>query len=183
MRILITGERGVGKTTLADRVFEKLIAKPVGFRTIPLYENYRKVGYFLQDLQTGEKRLFAHRDFTDAERFAEFGLHKRVFEEFGISILTNASLKSGWILLDEIGVMEMGCAPFVEALGNLWRLPRNQFWVVQKRSPFLETLAKMGLPYMRFEVTVFNRVELAHEILKEIRNSEGSADSYDWSLS
>ncbi len=174
MRILITGERGVGKSTLVEQIFKKLMIKPSGFRTIPLYKNSRKMGYFIQDLQTSEKRLFAHRDFTSRRRFGGFGIHQKAFDEFGTQILERAVSERSWILIDEVGVMEVGSLPFVEALKNLWKSPLNQFWVVQKRSPFPKTLAGLGLPYSIFEVTVSNRVELVRGILKEIRNGEAS---------
>ena len=165
MRILLTGERGVGKSTLARNVFEKLAISPDGFKTFPVYEDKQKAGFYLQDLQTGEKFLFAHRNFKGGEKFSEFGVYDKVFENFSALLLKKASSKGGYILIDEVGVMEMNSAPFLEALIHLWKSPLRQLWVVQKRSPFLKTLTQLHEPFQLFEVTPRNRDFLADEII------------------
>jgi len=170
MRILLTGERGVGKSTLARSLFEKLTLRPAGFRTLPLVENGQKSGYFLQDLQTGQRRLFAHREFEKEKRLGGFGVRESVFNEFGVEILKNLPAQADWILLDEIGIMEQGVFAFLEALIHVWQSSQNQLWVVQKRSPFLQTLAALPQQFLKFEVTPANRAGLLQEILNKIRN-------------
>ena len=169
MRILLTGERGVGKSTLARRIFEILGTQPAGFQTFPVFENGRKMGYLIKDLMTGRERLFAHRAFVDGPRFGNFHVHDAAFTEFGVDILNNLDSAAAWVLLDEVGVMEKNAVAFLLALTNLWQSPRNQFWVVQKRSPFLNTLAALNRPFFRFEITHTNRDALVEKILRVIQ--------------
>ncbi len=171
MRILLTGERGVGKSTVARRVFETLGLTPVGFQTLPLFENRRKTGYFLRDLATGREQLFAHRVFPDETRFGDFGVKTEVFAHFGVQILNELPPHAPWVLLDEIGVMEQKAPHFLQSLVNLWWSSRNQFWIVQKRSPFLPTLMAQNRPFLRFEVTIGNRNTLVGEIVAQMRRA------------
>ncbi len=164
MRILITGGRHVGKSTLVRRLFENLAIQPVGLKTFPFTQNERTVGYFLQNLQTGEKRVFAHVNFKGDIRFGNFGVRSEVFEEFGVAALNELLVPGGWILVDEIGLMEMHCTEFIRAALKVWASPRNQLWVVQKRSPILHLLAASDVSFVRFTVTLQNRSELMEEL-------------------
>ncbi|NOY78676.1 MAG: hypothetical protein GXO76_12495 [Calditrichaeota bacterium] len=176
IRILITGEQGVGKSTLTQNLVQKLHLKPSGFKTLPIYEGRQKLGYYLQDLETGEKYLFAHRRFKSDKRLGDFGIREEVFEKFGTQIVAQVMSKEGWIVIDEVGIMESDSRPFVDALKKLWKSPRNQIWVIQKRSPILGMLVNLRVPYHLFDVTVSNRGELANEILKTIRHTANNEE-------
>ncbi len=169
MRILLTGERGVGKTTVARRVFEALEIKPAGFQTLPVFENHHVAGYYLRELSTGREQLFAHKVFPDETRFGDFGVKSMVFASFGVQILNRLPRDASWVLLDEIGIMEEKAPHFLQSLVNLWWSDRNQFWIVQKRSSFLSTLTTQNRPFLRFEVTPTNRNALVEKIIEKIK--------------
>lgn len=58
--LLITGEPGVGKTTLLRRVLAEFNKQFVGFVTTEIRESDRRVGFMVKNLATGGGAILAH---------------------------------------------------------------------------------------------------------------------------
>lgn len=139
MHIYITGLPGSGKSTLCQRIIEKLKLSPSGYLTREKMEDGIRVGFDLYPVICGEIGVG-----TPVARFQEEG-KPLVFQET-FTLQGTAALKSALkdqcdlILLDEIGRFEKGNERFEEAV----RLVLDQ-----KSVPVLTVLKKEDLPFIK----------------------------------
>jgi nucleoside-triphosphatase len=114
--IFITGSIHIGKTTILNKVIERLPhLKIAGFRTLPIYENGNKKGFIFESLD-GMRKIFAHVDLDSENQFDVYKFDYRIFEEVGVLCLENALLNSDLILMDEIGMMERRTEKFKQMI-------------------------------------------------------------------
>lgn len=109
MIILLTGDSGVGKTTLCARVAATLRARGVdvaGVVTLPRYADGEKIGMDLADVRTGARIALAER----APRGAGTADLKWKFDPTvlarGAHIL-RAATPCDWLIVDELGPLEL----------------------------------------------------------------------------
>jgi len=105
--ILLTGEPGVGKTTIIQRVLEQLDFAVSGFYTLEIREHEKRVGFKMVTVD-GVERILAHIDIKSPHQIGRYGVDISALE-FIISesiekpIRQNRSI----FLIDEIGPMEI----------------------------------------------------------------------------
>jgi nucleoside-triphosphatase len=105
-KTLITGKPGVGKTTLARKIVERIQPVPMaGFYTSEIKSRGHRSGFELRGLN-GDRRLLAHVDFESRHRVGKYGVDTPGFEVFlGKLDLFNPDVQL--IIIDEIGKMEL----------------------------------------------------------------------------
>ncbi|GAB6065529.1 NTPase [Aquifex pyrophilus] len=113
MKILITGEPGVGKTTLVKKLIQRLGDRAIGFWTEEVRdpETNRRTGFRIITTE-GKKKIFSSKFFTSKKLVGSYGVNVQYFEELAIPILEKAYReakrdKSKVIVIDEIGKMEL----------------------------------------------------------------------------
>jgi nucleoside-triphosphatase len=162
-KTLITGEPGVGKTTLVQRVVERIpTAKMAGFHTAEIRAGGRRLGFELRGLN-GERRTLAHMNIHSPHRVSKYGVDTAGFEAF----LENLDLldpEVELVVIDEIGKMELFSSRFQALLRE----------VLGSRKELLATIAMKGGGLIReikqrpdvylLEVTRTNRDRLPGEI-------------------
>ena len=118
MNILITGEPGIGKTTLIVQILEVIKdLHVVGFYTREIRQGGIRKGFELIDL-SGRKRLLSHVNFKSPYRVGRYGVDIKGFDQFleGIEFfdpLTDV------VVIDEIGKMESFSITFNTLIGRL----------------------------------------------------------------
>lgn len=131
--IILTGEKGIGKSTLADWFIEQEKIVCCGFRTVPYAKTEIGPLYEMQDLTTKEKvpisRLYEDR----VQGIPE------TFDSFGVQVLQNAAKsRLNWVLLDEIGRFERSSPIFLSAVFSLLDGSKHVLAVVKKEDlPYL----------------------------------------------
>lgn len=111
--ILICGPPGVGKTTLINKILEKLNLKAGGFYTEEIKENNRRVGFKIISLDN-QKGILAHISIKGAKRVGRYGVNIDDLEGIGVKSLDRALRNEDLVIIDEIGKMEIFSDKFKE---------------------------------------------------------------------
>jgi len=143
-KVLLTGNPGVGKTTIIMKVIKDL--KNIGgFYTMELREGGERVGFEMITLITGKRGMLAHKNFDSIYRVGKYGVNVETFEkivceEFSASFSNNVQL----IVVDEIGRMELFSKKFMKIVEDVLKKDVKVLGVIQKRrNPFLDRIRNM----------------------------------------
>ena len=113
--ILVTGQPGIGKTTLIRRVLDELHADAGGFYTSEILKGGRRVGFSIVGLH-GDSGVLAHVDHASRIRVSRYGVNRDDLERVGVPAIDEAVAHSRLIVMDEIGRMELCSSSFQEAV-------------------------------------------------------------------
>jgi nucleoside-triphosphatase len=167
-KTLITGKPGVGKTTLVQKIIERMRSvNMAGFLTAEIRDRKSRLGFELQGLN-GERRILAHVEIDSRHRVGRYGVDTRGFEEF-LSALDLLNPDVELIVIDEIGKMEL----FSGRFQNLVRAAMNSDKQVLasislKENEFIRGI-KQRLDTHLLEVTHNNRNRLQETIVEELK--------------
>ncbi|QER42492.1 dTMP kinase [Thermodesulfobacterium sp. TA1] len=182
-KLFITGEPGVGKTTLVEKLF-RFFKKEIeprfklrGFITKEIREDSKRTGFKLLDLTSSKEFLFAKRKdlvvgSKDLDKFPTIGSYV-VFLE-GLEVLLDENKKEidndkvFW-LIDEIGKMEALSPKFCRFIEKI--LGSSQFLLAtigKGEDPFLKKIWSFT-PALRCELTPENRDFLAERLKVEFK--------------
>lgn len=125
---IITGEKGEGKTTTLLSISSTLTS-PVGFVSL-----HRGDEYYIRNIVSGEERLLLSPRPVLPERWKGWYVDSSLFDDVYESL---SSLKSGPVLLDECGRMEMEGLGYDRTLRML--IERDADIYITLRRIFLES--------------------------------------------
>ena len=105
-KTLITGRPGVGKTTLIQKIIDRMESvNAAGFYTAEIRSKGSRQGFELKGLN-GESRILAHVHINSPHRVGKYRVDRDGFEEFLVTLgLQNPDVEL--IVIDEIGKMEL----------------------------------------------------------------------------
>lgn len=167
--IFLTGSIHSGKTTIINKVIAELPELQIsGFRTIPIFENRIKKGFYLESFD-GLKKIFAHTDLNRTEQFDIYKFDYTIFEDFGVSILKQALSEDGVIIMDEIGMMEQHAEAFCAVIEQCLNAPRLVLGAVQKRATWFLKILEDRVDTEIFSVSDENRNALPDQIISLIK--------------
>ncbi len=187
-KIIVTGEIGVGKSTLVKNVlspasqqFDRRDNYPAshcfagfeiltGFQTKKIFRNNIIIGFDLEEI-SGESQTFAHVDFIDHKKFSTYGVKLNVFENFGVEVLKRCEKSKSFLLIDELGKMERTASEFSTRIKNII-ISKEQFLIVIQKRALDFWLSECNINKKNnitiFEVTRENREHLIEKIRKEL---------------
>ena len=168
--LLLTGNPGVGKTTLLVKLVERFRQYPVtGFFTEEIREGRERVGFRAVTL-SGSSAVFAHKDYhTDPHlRVGHYGVKPDVLETLVLPHLEPGRKGARLVFIDEIAKMELLSARFKE-----------QVWaVLDSPVPVVATITLKGTGFVKrvksradtklATITYQNRDVLAAQLGREI---------------
>ncbi len=171
--ILLAGRPGVGKTTIIKQVVDVLGGEAGGFYTEEIRRGGRRLGFKIITLE-GEEGILAHVDIKGAPRVSKYGVNVRDLEEVGVAALRRAIEERRYVVIDEIGKMELYSQEFrravVEALGSEKVVLGT---VLAGPHPWVDTL-KVRPQVTVLTVTQGNREGIARWILDMLQVSRGA---------
>ena len=162
--ILICGARGVGKSTLVDRLLRNCRVPVYGFRTKATERDEH--GFFQFYIHPAGNQQWFYRE----ENHIGFGNEQHreidpyVFADFGVRCLEAES--GGIIVMDELGFMESGSPEFCNRVVDCLDGDIPVLAIVKARYdvPFLDRIRNHPKA-MCFEITKENRDELYLQLL------------------
>lgn len=160
----MTGPPGCGKTTLVQRVVEKLTKPAGGFYTQEVRAGRTRTGFELVTLD-GRRWLLAGIEIRGRERVGKYGVDLGALETIGVDAVRMAIHSGALVVIDEVGPMEMRSQLFREVVIEALECPNPALvTLAQREHPFLERVrATPG--GMIISVTAHNRDGLVEEIM------------------
>jgi nucleoside-triphosphatase len=137
-KVLLTGRPGCGKTTLIKRVVNELAVAAGGFYTEEIREPGERVGFKLVTLD-GKEAVLAHVDFKTRQRLGKYRLDLSALETVGVEALRAAVDARQFVVIDEIGLMEIRSAVFRDVVNDVLDSPEP--------SGILATITARSLPF------------------------------------
>ena len=163
--LFLTGRPGIGKTTLILKLMDVLVERAGGFFTREVRESGQRVGFKIQDLR-GPEGIMAHIDHPSPYRVSRYGVDVQTLEAIALPALEWALRESPWVVMDELGRMELHSRPFQEMVLRVLDSPKRVLGVIQQASnPFLNAIRRRQDIHI-FTVTPENRDHLL-PLLKE----------------
>jgi nucleoside-triphosphatase THEP1 len=183
--LILTGPIGIGKSTIAKKVYELAVSrgyKISGVLSPPLYdENGRKVGFFGEDISSGERWVLGRNDNAASLKGPVWGRYTFSDEGFtkAVQVLKRA-LSDGCdlLILDEVGPLELICGkglrPFIELLAG--EIRTNLLIVV--RPSLVKEIRKIlnRKDTVLFHAGIKNRDKLSANIVDELLHT-GATDT------
>ncbi len=162
--LFLTGQPGVGKTTIVIQVAAQLGLRAGGFYTQELRGASGRVGFQLITLD-GQQATLAHVNSRSRQRVGRYGVEVEAIERVGVAAIQRALAARQIVVIDEIGKMELLSAAFqrsvMEALGSPCAVIAT---VMRKPHAWVDAL-KARPAVTLWEVTPANRDELPGRVL------------------
>ncbi|MDD5264809.1 MAG: NTPase [Candidatus Bipolaricaulis sp.] len=115
-RIALTGRPGVGKTTLIERLLERLSVSAGGMLTKEIRVCGHRVGFAIVDVATRREEVLAHIHQRIGPKVGAYTVNLKSLEEFGIPAILHAIQENDLVVIDEVAPMEMSSPRFVPAV-------------------------------------------------------------------
>ena len=112
--ILVTGPPRSGKSTLIEKVVQRISRPATGFFTQELREKGRRVGFSITTLE-GKTGVLAHQDIRSTFRVGKYGVNLEDLDQIAVPSML-PSTPDQIVVVDEIGKMECFSRLFKETL-------------------------------------------------------------------
>ncbi len=133
---LVTGEPGIGKTTLIRQVVSTMRFRAAGFYTEDLRSSGVREGFRIVTLD-GETALLASSGHPSELRVSKYGLDLEELNRVGVQAMRHAVERGHVVVADEIGRMQLYSRPFRQLV----------FEAVKAGHPLLGTVMLGRNPY------------------------------------
>jgi len=164
-KTLIRGKPGVGKTTLVQRIVERMQPVPAaGFYTAEIRSKGSRLGFELQGLN-GDRRILARVDIDSRHRVGKYKVDTDGFEEFLENLeLLNPDVEQ--IVIDEIGKMELLSNRFRSLIRDVLASDKQLLATIALGSEGVIQEIKRRSDIHLLEVTQANRERLPEAIVE-----------------
>ncbi len=169
--VLLTGRPGVGKTTLIKDVVKKLPGQAGGFYTEEMRERGRRQGFKIVTLD-GREGILAHVSIKSRMRVSKYGVKLADLEDIGVAAIREAIAQKEYVIIDEIGKMELFSQAFKDAVWEAVHSDKSVLGTVTLSShPWADSIK--ALPQVTvIEVTLANRDKVARQVMDMLAHEE-----------
>ncbi len=115
---LLTGRPGTGKTSLIKQAVAGVKGEAGGFYTEEVRSQGVRQGFRLVTLD-GQEVILAHINIHSPYRVSKYGVDIDSLDRVGVSALHKAAQQCDWVVIDEIGKMELFSADFRRAVSQM----------------------------------------------------------------
>jgi nucleoside-triphosphatase len=168
MRLFLTGNPGVGKTTLIRSVAERLKGITcAGFYTEEIRQGGQRTGFRVVTLDGREATLASLG--SQKPTVGKYSVHVEEFEKLVLRGLDPVATQADLYVIDEIGRMELLSRPFRTSIVKLLGQPTNLLATIGKKPDVFTDQLKRRSDVEIIEVTRKNRDELPEELARKIK--------------
>jgi nucleoside-triphosphatase len=165
--LLLTGDPGIGKTTLIRHVVESLGQPVGGFYTQEIRQGKQRKGFEIVTLD-GQRGLLAHVDIHGQRRISRYGVNTTALEEVAIPTILKAVNDHAIVIIDELGPMEFCSKIFCQTVLKILQGDSSVLGsIVKRHTPFSDRIKSLP-EVMLVEVTRHNRDHLVKQIRKQL---------------
>jgi nucleoside-triphosphatase THEP1 len=157
-KLFLTGPPGSGKTTVIQRIMERLRVPASGFHTREIRREGRRVGFQIVTLD-GQKAVLAHRDIQGPFRVGAYGVDIENIERIAVASIINRP-PGEILIIDEVGKMECLSAAFRQAVRSALEGPNPVVGSVGLRGGGFMEEVRRWRDLRLIRVTSANRDEL-----------------------
>ena len=119
LNVFITGRPGVGKTTVLKRAMRLLYEKgyiPGGVFCPEIRSKGRRIGFAIVDVATSARGILAHVRQPVGPRISKYRVNLDDVRGVGVAAISQALERADYVVIDEVGPMELFSNEFVEAV-------------------------------------------------------------------
>ena len=161
--VLLSGKPGVGKTTLIRKLLPTLPGSCGGFYTQEIRQRGQRVGFEIITLD-GQRTILAHIDRPGPPRVSKYGVYVQNVDTVAVPALYQAIAEADYVIIDEIGKMELFSSSFRTAVLQAIQSPKPVLGTVMLRThPWTNALKSMPEVTV-VSVTMANRDHLLERI-------------------
>lgn len=170
--IFLTGQPGVGKTSVLLRVIDALKAKGYNVRGMisrEVREQGTRVGFEILDLYTGQKGWLAHVKQPSGPQVGKYRVNLDDLKKIGVNSILNAIKTADVIVVDEVGPMELFSQAFKDTILQAVESTKPLLGTIHFRAQNpLINIIKARNDVEILEVTYENRQNLHNLIITKI---------------
>ena len=107
MHLFILGLPQAGKTTLIKRLIPFIRKDVDGFYTEEIKDKGKRVGFQIKTIKEKKEAIFSHCNFKTPYKVSSYYVDLKVFEKIAVETLKEALINSEYVVIDEIGKMEI----------------------------------------------------------------------------
>ena len=175
--ILLTGPPGCGKSTIIEKIVQRINLPCTGFFTREMREKGRRVGFSIATLD-GRRGIMAHIDIRSRHRVGKYGVDLQSIDTIAVPSML-AENDDVVVVVDEIGKMECFSAMFRETLLRVLDSPNTVVGSIALKGDAFVNAIKKRSDSRLIMVSEKNRDVLAEEVLssakQEVRSSNQTA--------
>jgi nucleoside-triphosphatase len=164
--LLVTGNPGVGKTTLIKKMITESRLNPRGFYSEEIRIGIERKGFKVKTF-TGNEGILAHVDYKNKPRVGKYGIDVESFEAIIIPEIKEALQGSELIVIDEIGKMELFSERFKELVVKALNGSAPVLGAISERGNGFIKKIKERQDIRIYSITFKNRDSVYLEILND----------------
>ncbi len=165
--IFITGAPRSGKSTVIQKVVDRMQRPATGFFTLEIREKGQRVGFSISTLD-GREGVLAHKLIKSQWRVGKYGVNIKDIESIAVPSIT-PSKEDEMIVVDEIGKMECFSLLFRESLKRALDSPNRMIGsIALKGDAFIEKI-KRREDVQLIAITAQNRNFIVDQLVKSLK--------------
>ena len=166
--ILITGPPRCGKSTLIEKVVNRIESPVTGFFTLEIRKEGRRAGFSINPLD-GRQGILAHENIKSQTRVGKYGVNLKDIDSIAVPAMVPAT-RQEIVVIDEIGKMECFSSLFKETLIEVLSLPNWVIGSIAQRGDLFIQRIKEREDVMVISMTTQNRDNLVDQILDSMKS-------------
>jgi len=168
--ILVTGPPGCGKSTLIEKVVDRIKEPVTGFFTREIKEKGRRVGFSINTMD-GREGVLAHQNIRSQFRVGKYGVNIEDIDSLAVPAMVPTG-KEEIIVIDEIGKMECFSLLFRDTLMRMLNAPH---WIIgsiaQKGGQFIQRIKERNDVHL-IHISAQNRNMLVEKIINYTQHNK-----------
>lgn len=168
--ILVTGPPGCGKSTLIEKIINRIEKPACGFFTREIKDKGRRVGFYIHTMD-GREGILAHQNIRSQFHVGKYGVNIEDINSLAVSAIIPAQ-RDQVIVIDEIGKMECFSTLFKKTLIQVLDSPNCVIGsIAQKGDHFIRQIKERSDICLIF-VSEKNRNMLTQKIINYIQHNK-----------